>query len=144
MTNVEPPVPGQHDDGSAWQPDDGGGPGGWRRRQWYVVGVIALAVALAAAVVALVAHNRSTPTAATTTTTTSTSAPTTSTTTSSVPAPPVGDHSSAVWPVTTVSPYTDPVAGGRSFAVDFAGFASRVMGAFGAGDSRSGGVGVRR
>lgn len=144
MTNLEPQVTTQHDEaGLGRPPADDGGAGGWHRRRWYLLAVIGLAVVLAAGVLALDRRDKSAA-PPTPTTTTSTSQVTTSTTTSSVPTAPVGDHSSAVWPVTAVSPYTDPVSAARSFAADFAGFTSPVMGAFRAGDARSGEVDVRK
>lgn len=141
MTSVEPRVPEAVQDGDVRPTgDEGGGPGGWRRRQWYIVALVGLAVVLAAAVLALSNRDRSTPPAASTTTTTASS----STTGSSVPPASAGDHSSAVWPTTAVSPFTDPVAAARSFATDFAGFSTPVLSAFRAGDSRSGEVDVRK
>lgn len=54
------------------------------------------------------------------------------------------DAVTAVWPTGAVpTRYTDPVAAARGFAIDMAAFADPVLGAFRAGDSRSGEVEVR-
>jgi hypothetical protein len=56
-----------------------------------------------------------------------------------------GDVSTAVWPfVMSPTRYRDPVAAARGFAVDYVGFVDPIVGAFRAGDARSGEVTVRR
>lgn len=77
----------------------------------------------------------------TTTTSTSTSSPSTTapTTTTTVVQP-----LTAVWPFANSSQrFAGPVAAARSFAVDYLGFTAPVVGAFQAGDTRSGEVEVR-
>lgn len=76
---------------------------------------------------------------ASTTSTTSTSISSTSTTTTS----PV-QASTAVWPFASASErFTSAVVAARSFAVQYMGFSSPIVGAFQAGDTRSGEVPVR-
>lgn len=71
---------------------------------------------------------------------TGTVAPTSVTAAPRIPA----DAVTAVWPTGAVrTRYTDPVAAARGFAIDMAAFADPVLGAFRAGDSRSGEVEVR-
>jgi len=83
----------------------------------------------------------STSTTTTVRTTTTTTARATTTTTA---APPAADTSTAVWPYADVpTRFSEPVAAARSFATDYAGFTAPVVGAFRAGDARSGEVDVR-
>lgn len=81
--------------------------------------------------------------ATTTTTSTSTTTPS-STTTTPTTTTTAAQSLTAIWPFAT-SPlrFTGPVAAARSFAVDYLGFTAPIVGAFQAGDARSGEVQVR-
>lgn len=74
-------------------------------------------------------------------TSTTTSRPSTTTRVATTTTAPV-DTSTAVFPVGP-SAYTDPVAVARAFAEQYVGFTAPTVGAFAAGDARSGEVPVR-
>ncbi|MCU1499848.1 MAG: hypothetical protein JWM47_3801 [Acidimicrobiales bacterium] len=84
------------------------------------------------------AATTSTPATSSTSTTATTSPPTT------VVAPSEVDHASIVWPDAASSErFTEPVPAARGFAETYLGFEAPVVGAFQAGDARSGEVEVR-
>lgn len=120
------------------------GPGHRRGRRWWYAAGAALVALVAAATVLLTGDDGrdvvAPPTASPAPTPGSTSEPSPS------PSGPVTvvDRSTAVWPSegSGVRP-ADPVEAARGFAVDFLGFSDPVVGAFRAGDSRSGEVEVR-
>lgn len=128
------------------------------RRPWMVAlsAAFVLAIALAAFFVGRATDDdeastatttTSTPATATSPTTPTTSRPTTTSTSgagTTTTQPPVIDTSTAVWPVAgSGTTYDDPVEAARGFAVDLLGFRDPVLGAFQAGDSRSGEVELR-
>jgi hypothetical protein len=101
--------------------------------------VVAAAVALVA--IALVADDDRTQVTGGDATTT---LPATNTTERSTTTTLVPDTSTAVWPwASGDTRYDDPVDAARGFATDLVGFTAPVMGAFQAGDARSGEVEVR-
>ena len=70
-----------------------------------------------------------------------TSATTSTTTTTTAP---VAQPATAIWPFASTSTrFSDPLMAAQTFAIDYLGFASPVIGAFQPGDSRSGEVAVR-
>lgn len=76
--------------------------------------------------------------------TTSSSAPATTTTGAVTTTTTAGSVDSAVWPTAaSATRYRDPVDAARGFATDYLGFVSPIVGAFQAGDSRSGEVEIR-
>ena len=78
------------------------------------------------------------------TTTTSTTTTTTESTTTTTTFTPTVDPAVPVWPrVASSQRFDDPVSAARSFAVDFVGMIDPVVGAFQAGDARSGEVPVQ-
>jgi hypothetical protein len=104
---------------------------------------IGLALVASVAMVALVAcgssDSSSTATTATTTASTSTTA-----TPSTTAAPAATQPAEAVWPSAAGSVrFADPVEAARSFAVDYLGFTSPVLGPLQSGDGRSGEVAVQ-
>ena len=126
------------------------------RNSWYVAAGILAVVALIAVFLLFQRENDGVATGTSTTTTSSTTSSTSTTTTTAASttttrasttttaAPPAADTSTAVWPYAATSTrFSDPVAAARSFATDYVGFAAPVMGAFRAGDARSGEVDVR-
>lgn len=153
-TSIPPPTgpvatgPGPGGTGPGPAPGAGGGGRNRRRRTIAVAVVIALAAVLAGAYL-WAARDTGTETPATTTVTSppaTTAAPTTVTTTApSTVAPPAPvDTATAVFPwASSAARYHDPVAVARAFAVDFVGFTDPLVGAYQAGDSRSGEVPVR-
>lgn len=123
---------------------------------WYVVAGVLAAVALVAGVVLLqddddpdgvAAGTTGTSTTSSTsmsTTTTVRSTTTTARATTTTAAAPVVDTSTAVWPYADApTRFSEPVAAARSFATDYVGFTTPVVGAFRAGDSRSGEVPIQ-
>lgn len=116
-----------------------------RRRGVVLVGLIVVALVIAFGVVSIVTRNDNAPAPATTTTAspTTTIAPSTTSgpaTTTSIAAP---SESTAVWPYPGGATYSEPVAAAREFATRFLGFVAPVVGAFRAGDARSGEVEVK-
>lgn len=116
------------------------------RRRLLVVTIAVVALAIAGTIVAATRDNGGPESAKvsapyeTEPTSTTQPAPTTQPTVTS----PV-DTSIAVWPLgSTAVRYGDPVSAARGFAVDYVGFVDPVVGAFRAGDSRSGEVPVQR
>jgi len=86
------------------------------------------------------------PTASTSAAATPTSTPTTTAppTTAGSPTTTLAPTDGAVWPVASPQrQFSDPSDAARAFATEFVGFAAPVVGAFQAGDSRSGEVEVR-
>ena len=117
-------------------------PGAANRRGWWIAAV-ALVVALVGAVVWWSAGDDDDgddgPAA---TTTTSEEAPSTTAAPSTTTSPPA--DASALWPAPGTSMRFDtPEAAARSFATEYLDFEAPVIGAFQAGDSRSGEVPVR-
>jgi hypothetical protein len=117
-----------------------------RRRVWLLgVGAFAVVVTIAVAAYLITKDDgTSTQRAAPTTTTVAPSTTTTAVGPSTTPATVPVDTSSAVWPdVSSSTRYSDPTAAARGFATDFVGFTDPVVGAFQAGDARSGEVTVQ-
>ena len=128
------------------------------RKRRGLIAALVTAIAVIAALVAVIAWPDEGDDAVTTepTTTVTAAAPTTETPTTAAPsttappttaapstAPPAVDTTTAVFPSAGAPRYDDPVAAARAFAVDFVGFTDPVVGAYRAGDSRSGEVEVR-
>ena len=117
------------------------------RRGWYAAGIVALAAVVLLAVVFVGGGDEESDTVLPPAVSPVPSAVASSPPAGPSPLPPAPaavDRSTAVWPVAGASvSYVDPAEAARGFAVDFLGFESPVVGAFRAGDSRSGEVPVR-
>jgi immunoglobulin-like protein involved in spore germination len=126
-----------------------------RGRRWLIV-ALATAVAVIAALVAVLAWPGDADDAASTDRPPETTAPepaappttapepTTPPSTAAPTVPPAVDTTTAVFPSGAGAVrFDDPVEAARAFAVDFVGFDDPVVGAYRAGDSRSGEVEVR-
>lgn len=115
-------------------------PGAGSRRGWWIAAVV-LVVALVGAVVWWSAGDDGGDDGPAATTTTSEESPsTTDAPTTTAPA----TEASALWPAPgTSTTFDSPEAAARSFATEYLDFEAPVVGAFQAGDSRSGEVPVR-
>ena len=70
--------------------------------------------------------------------------PASSSTSTSTSVPSIIQPATAIWPFVANTPgYPDPVEAARTFAVDYLGFATPVIGSFQQGDSQSGEVNVQ-
>lgn len=115
-------------------------PGAGNRRGWWIAAVV-LVVALVGAVVWWSAGDDDGDDGPAATTTTSEASP--STTAAPTTSSPAAD-ASALWPAPgTSTRFDSPEAAARSFATEYLDFEAPVVGAFQAGDARSGEVPVR-
>ena len=115
-----------------------------RRRGTLVVAVAAVVLVVAAIVALRPGGDEETSPPATEPTVTSSTGLTTTEPGPTTTAPPASDYTPAVWPfVDAATRFTDPVDAARSFAVDFLGFRSPVVGPFQQGDNRSGEVAIQ-
>ncbi len=106
-----------------------------------IVAVVAGALSLAGGEGPVADDDTTTTSAETTTTTVGTTTTETTTTTTFTP---TVDPAVPIWPLAQSSQrFEDPVSAARSFAVDFVGMIDPVVGAFQAGDTRSGEVPVQ-
>jgi hypothetical protein len=113
------------------------------RNRWLLVVILAVgALAIAGTVLAITRDDGSSE--ATNASTPDATKPTPTTQPATTAIPPV-NTANAIWPLeSSAVRYRDPVSAARGFAVDYVGFVDPVVGAFRAGDSRSGEVPVQR
>jgi hypothetical protein len=121
------------------------GPASRRRRTWWIAAAVAVVVALALGVFVLVRDGDDEPQGAPGSTTMPTTSPgsTASTSPSTTTSSPAA-QATVVWPAPgSATRFATPLEAARSFGVDFHRFRHPVVGAFEAGDSRSGEVPVQ-